>query len=286
MFVIELLMMIIKTKSNTEPKVLVHLHLYYHNQLDFMLKKLSNICNCNWDLYVTICNFDDKIVEKIKKFKPDAKIIQLKNKGYDIWPFIQVLNNVELNNYDYILKIHTKNFRKDSEFFETGYIWRDYLINGILKNKRTFKKNLNILNSNPKIGLIGSKPVLVPMGNKYSEDTYLFEEICRKYNLPVSKGEFISGTMFLTRANCFEMIKNMNLNENDFCQKQETSGKETLAHVVERLLTRVVAIQGYEIYGAPYSFFKDKIKFVIKNIFINGKKHKEIVFLSLKFLIN
>ena len=32
-------------------KLLVHLHLYYLEQVDFMLKKLRNITGCDWDLY-------------------------------------------------------------------------------------------------------------------------------------------------------------------------------------------------------------------------------------------
>ena len=56
-------------------KILVHLHLYYHNQVDFMIKKLKNINNCDWDLYVTVCEDNPVSIRKILGFKKDAKII-------------------------------------------------------------------------------------------------------------------------------------------------------------------------------------------------------------------
>ena len=49
-------------------KLLVHLHLYYLEQVDFMLKKLRNITGCDWDLYVTLCNSDNNVINKIKTF--------------------------------------------------------------------------------------------------------------------------------------------------------------------------------------------------------------------------
>ena len=88
-------------------KILVHLHLYYQNQLNYFIKKLKNI-TCEFDLIVTLANENPKITEKIKQFKPNAKILVVENLGYDVYPFIQVINEAELKNYDYILKIHTK----------------------------------------------------------------------------------------------------------------------------------------------------------------------------------
>ena len=49
-------------------KLLAHLHLYYLEQVDFMLKKLRNITGCDWDLYVTLCNSDNNVINKIKTF--------------------------------------------------------------------------------------------------------------------------------------------------------------------------------------------------------------------------
>ena len=135
-------------KLTPQPKVLVHLHLYYSNQIDYMLNKLKNINNCEWDLFVTVCNEDNKITNKLKAFKPDVKIIKVNNAGYDIWPFIQVLNKVELGNYNYILKIHTKNYRKEKAGrCGKGFKWRNLLIDALLKFKATEFWGLKVKNT-------------------------------------------------------------------------------------------------------------------------------------------
>lgn len=276
-----------------KPKILVHLHLYYHNQLNFMLKKLSNVCNCDWDLYVTTCEINDKICRRIKKLKPDANIVLVKNIGYDIWPFIQILNKINLSDYDFVLKLHTKNYRKTNQYFGKGYSWRDYLIYPLLSNKKTFSDNINLLMSDKTIGLLASETILTQMNSEYSEDNELFEEVCQKYNLKVTKGNFVAGTMFIIKAKCLEVIKNLNLSENDFPDKQCTKGMQTIAHVIERLFARIVEMENLKIYPLTDKKYRQKalVKeilqsiFAIRNKIINNKKCKEICLLGLKFYL-
>ena len=279
--------------KNKKPNVLVHLHLYYTEQLKYMLKKLKNINSCNWDLYVTMTKNDTNIINKIKNIKPDAKILIVENRGYDVWPFIQVLNSVNLNDYDFILKFHTKKYRKKKDFYGKGYSWRNYLINALLKNKKTFKNNLITMLENPEIGLIGSKVTLATMGIKEDDDTILFEKLCQKYNLPVSKGNFIAGTMFLARAECYQLIKRMKLTAEDFSKEQQTSSRKSTAHTMERLLSRIVEMQNFKIHtinSKRYTlkqFIQTVLQFIfaLKNYNNNGIKSKKITLFGLNFLI-
>lgn len=279
--------------KNKKPNVLVHMHIYYTEQLKYMLKKLKNINSCNWDLYVTLIKNDVNIINKIKDIKPDAKILIVENRGYDIWPFIQVLNSVNLNDYDFILKFHTKKYRKKKDYYGKGYSWRNYLINALLKNKKTFRQNLITMLENPEIGLIGSGVTLAKMGIKEDDDTILFEKLCKKYNLPVSKGNFIAGTMFLVRAKCYEAIKNMKLTAEDFPEEQKTSSRKSTAHTMERLLSRIIEMQNYKIYTVKSKRYtlKQLIKpalqfvFALNNCYNNGTKAKKITILGFKILI-
>ena len=124
-------------------KLLVHLHIYYHNQVDYFIKKLSNIHGCDWDLIVTYVEENNESFNKIKNFKPDAQFKKAENIGYDVWPFIQVLRQIDLNDYDYIIKLHTKNCSSKPDIFnKTGYYWRDHLVNPLIGSKRIFKSNV------------------------------------------------------------------------------------------------------------------------------------------------
>ena len=296
--ILTLLGLQIKLKSKPiwehKPKVLVHLHLYYLDQLDYMLKKLKNINSCDWDLFVTMAKQDEKAIQKLKRFKPDVHIIQVEDKGFDIWPFLQVLNLVDLDNYDDILKIHTKKYRKKKDFYGRGNAWRNYLIDALLGSSKQFQKNIHLMQMDKSVGLIGSRATLATMGCLEKDDSILFDEMCQNHGIPISKGRFIAGTMFLVRAKCFQRIKDMNFKSEDFNHIQQTSGRTTTAHTLERLLSRIVEIEGYEITtvkSVKYSILTT-IKIFLRTIFSisnlsrkseNEPKTKVITILGLKF---
>lgn len=274
-----------------KPKVLVHLHLYYFNQVNYIINKLKNINNCDWDLYITICEENQKIIQKILKFKPDTHIIKVKNIGYDIWPFISVLNEVDLNNYDFILKIHTKNTRNlKRTYYGTNYTWRNLLMDALLKNKKIYNSNLYKLIQNPQIGMIASKSTLAPMGNSIKEDSIMYDEFCKRYNIKIPKGNFVAGTMFIARAKCFQIIKTMNIKEKDFVKDQHTNDTGTNAHVIERIFSRIIEYQNFKIETSHNKLyeFKNNIKqniqksFSIRNKTIDGIKYKEINIFGIK----
>ncbi len=296
--ILTLLGLQIKLKSKPiwehKPKVLVHLHLYYLDQLDYMLKKLKNINSCDWDLFVTMTKQDDKAIQKLKGFKPDGHIIQVEDKGFDIWPFLQVLNLVDLSNYDDILKIHTKKYRKKKDFYGRGNAWRNYLIDALLGSRKQFQKNIHLMQMDKSVGLIGSRATLATMGCFEKDDSILFDEMCQSHGIPVSQGRFIAGTMFLVRAKCFQRIKDMNFKSEDFNHIQQTSGRTTTAHTLERLLSRIVEVEGYEITTVrswKYSILCT-IRRILRTIFSisnlprkseNEPKTKVITILGLKF---
>lgn len=296
--ILTLLGLQIKLKSKPiwehKPKVLVHLHLYYLDQLDYMLKKLKNINSCDWDLFVTMTKQDDKAIQKLKRFKPDVHIVQVEDKGFDIWPFLQVLNLVDLSNYDDILKIHTKKYRKKKDFYGRGNAWRNYLIDALLGSRKQFQKNIHLMQMDKSVGLIGSRATLATMGCFEKDDSILFDEMCQSHGIPVSQGRFIAGTMFLVRAKCFQRIKDMNFKSEDFNHIQQTSGRTTTAHTLERLLSRIVEVEGYKIAtvrSAKYSILCT-IRRILRTIFSisnlpqkseNEPKTKVITILGLKF---
>ena len=271
-----------------EPNILVHLHMYYPKQLSYMLKKLKNINSCKWDLVVTVCNDNEKIKRKIKSFKPNTKFIKVNNIGYDVWPFIQVLKQVDLDNYDYVLKIHTKNGRQYH-----NYIWRNVLVDSLLESPKRFKQNLLLFENNPNIGIVGANEVMSTMTGNSAEENDLFWEFCEKYNLNLTKGAFISGTMFIIRANILKQILALNLKEEDFIGQQQTNGTGTLAHVLERVFGRITELQGYTVHTVenPKYFFYFKFNIFLSKIFsvqnrhYNGKKYKQINILGFKIKI-
>ena len=77
-------------------KLLVILHMYYPDQADYFVRKLGNICCCDWKLVVTYTEYDAVAFRAIRDFVPDAEFMKVENIGYDIWPFIKVIRNTYL----------------------------------------------------------------------------------------------------------------------------------------------------------------------------------------------
>lgn len=137
---------IVNNISKKNVKILVYVHIYYHDmweELENYIKNLKKITYVSFDMIVTVVKDDPKLFDAIKKFKADTRIIKVLNKGYDLGPFIEILNKIDINVYDYLIKLHTK--RNISYYFElnhfvlTGNRWRKNfcrlcLLQKILKN--------------------------------------------------------------------------------------------------------------------------------------------------------
>lgn len=266
----------------TLKKVLVHLHLFYYNQTDYFIKKLKNITNCNWDLFVTFVEEDKNSINKIKKFKPDTIFKKVENYGYDIYPFIQIIKSVNLDNYDYILKLHTKNYQEKlwlNGFKKSGYWWRNELVDSLLKNKIRFIKNLNYLNKHPKTGFICSKIMLWELGSKFAEDTYLLEDELKLLDFKTKYKKYCAGTMFFAKANIYKFLQQDNINIEKFAPSIKTKSTGTIAHTYERILTIAAIESGYKIKTIPnyreniYKFFKTLFKSMF-SIHNSDKKNK------------
>lgn len=104
----------------TKRKTLIHAHIFYP---DIWPEILSCIENClaesaprSVSLVLTYPEthpeLKDILIPAVNRLKPslkDSEVVPVPNCGYDIAPFlIEVLNRRTLNDYDYIIKLHTK----------------------------------------------------------------------------------------------------------------------------------------------------------------------------------
>lgn len=280
-------------------KFLVHLHMYYHNQIDYFVKKLSNICDCDWDLYVTYVEENQNTFDKLKALKPDANFIKVENLGYDVWPFIQVIRKVNLDDYDYVLKLHTKNYAKEKIVLNgckmkfKGFLWRDELVNVLIGSQKRFKSNLELLNTKKNIGMIASKLFCLPIGSNYPEDTCDLYYLKKHLNLKNSHWNFIAGTMFIIKSDTLKILEHSDINYKNFSVNSKTGCYGTYAHVLERIFTAIVKELGYKIYLVKSLRYRvAKVNYIInKNILRNifelgnsfGGQYKHIKVLGIDF---
>lgn len=236
-------------------RVLIHVHLYYVDQLDRMLEALANVTDCEFSLFVTMVEKDELAERRIKRIYSDATVMVVPNVGYDIFPFLHVLQQVRLANYSYILKLHTKNRREPGQdvvygIKVPGHQWRDELIDALAGSKAVFSRNLKTLSEDKNVGCVGAARFVFSTSQNREEETYKLPDWRKRCGISTGQ-RYVGGSMFLARAYPFERLKGLRLRPEDFKAPQMgTKDHKNTAHIVERLLGIVIESEGFEIRGA------------------------------------
>lgn len=260
----------------TNKRILVHLHLYYLNQLDEILSRLQHLHGLNFDLYVTMVTKSTAAEQKIKLFKPEAHIVQVENKGYDVGPFIEILHSLNLDNYDYVLKIHTKgttaeNYTRINGKRLNNKLWSRLLFEALLFSEEQVHNNLRQL-ANADIGMLSSAYLITDDKKLYRQFLPQINKILQNAGLPkVDKFSFVAGTMFWAKANLLKPLQNYKLT--DFTATDGKVKEGTLAHCFERLFGALAEVQGFKLYGIKSS--KADLAFALNEFkrFLFYKKH-------------
>ncbi len=265
-----------KKADNSCGKIAVHLHLYYENQLGYILKKLKNLSGLDYDLYVSMAKENLEIATEIRKFCPDACIWVPENRGYDIGPFIDFLHRIDLDAYDYVLKLHTKGKRARYYVYINGrhyncILWGRILYDALAGSVKQVLKNLRIFQRDRSVGMVGASYCL-------TSDMQFSEALLPQINAnlqelgfaPVQKISFFAGTMFWVRASLLKPLLHYSIDYfppsdgKESVKKHPSSGGHVIdgtpAHVFERLFAVIVEAQGYKLCGVHPSFYEVKFR--------------------------
>lgn len=276
-------------------KLLVHVHIYYHEQVDYIIEKLNNIVDCAWDLYVTYSQYNEDTEQKIKQFKSDTHFINVKNVGYDVWPFIVVLKEIDLKQYDLVLKLHTKGYYKEAVFFNNctmkGFGWRDTLYDTYLYSKDVFKNILKKFEDKSEIGIIVNKNLFLQFGiyckRDIPEETFLMNKIKERLDIHSDYSCFVAGTIFMARADIFDKLKNSDISENNFSTVSRGKISGSFAHVLERVFCILADDKGYKVLAIKNKN-RHPYKSILKQIFSiieTTNCHKAVIILGIRIKI-
>jgi hypothetical protein len=249
----------------TSDKIAVILHLYYTEQLPYFLEKLKSLEGQDYDLFITLVKDDAQIKNQIKAFNPTARIFVVENSGYDVWPFIFVINQINLADYSYIIKVHSKNITPGHEnpvlngiCVKRGH-WQNCLVNALIKNQPTLVANIKRFKRDKKLGMLGSRIALVSHKDYYVELLGNIDFILSKLGIKQrQKIKFVAGTMFMARSDIFKILQNK-FTAQDFVPTDKNIKCGTLAHGMERVFGIITREQGFKVCGVGnFVFFLRK----------------------------
>ncbi|SKA62346.1 Rhamnan synthesis protein F [Succinivibrio dextrinosolvens DSM 3072] len=253
-------------------KVLVVVHIFYPilwRQIKHCISNLDKLY-IDYDLVVSIPQELNSFSKNIYTFNNRAVVIVSENVGYDIWPFIKVLNNVELDNYDYIIKLHTKRgkgFEVSSirnKYYFMGSSWRNLLIS-FISNKCNLKKTFLAFENDPLLGMVNNGKLIDVNEISCKDEHFSFcakkaiECVNRLIKYDSEFVEFVAGSMFICRAKLFKPLQSFNFQLKDFSSANRDE-IDDLAHVLERVFGGIISAQGYKI-SDPYSTLTDNVLF-------------------------
>lgn len=232
-------------------RLLVHFHVYYHDQVDYFIEKMSNINGCEWDLYVTMNGLVQETVDKLTALKPDTHFIEMENVGYDVWPFIDVIKSVDISDYDLVMKLHTKSrsFLKAHGIRLKGFEWRNALVESLLKNRSQFRKALDIFERNSGVGIVCSDLLWLETAGWNMEDGELLDRELERIGMTITDRHFCAGTIFMGRSEIFRFLLSDDISADMFPSVMESHSTGSMAHVYERILSLAANACGYGMAG-------------------------------------
>ena len=231
--------------------ILIHCHIFYPQFWPELKRCLQNIKHGPTRLYVTMVEKHKDIIADIGKSFPDANIQIVDNRGYDIGPFIHVLNQVDLDDYSYVVKLHTKRDVDYTFCGLTGGKWRETLLKPYQSRER-FNAVLSVFEKEPKVGMQADYRVIVFHDIHDKEAKEGAKRFLQQKKWPLLKYGFVAGTVFIVRANILKSIQQLHLDMSDFVSsgQDKSQHRAQAAHMFERLLGYIVYKQGFEIKDA------------------------------------
>ena len=240
-------------------KTAVVVHVFYPEFWPELANAIRNVGPC--DLFVTYV--DEAAVEGARRDFPEARFVRSENRGYDVWPFLKVVQTLDLASYGCIVKLHTKRDVVDDfkyEFNHTvfnGSAWREFLL-GFVKTPAAWRKTLRVL-SRPSVGLVADRHVILRRRDVLIARTReTFDRAAELLGLSVDgmrrRGQYVAGTMFAAKPEALRPLLGRTYAAEDF-EPPEGHLTETFAHVLERALGLSVSAAGLRLAAFNGSLF-------------------------------
>jgi len=233
-----------KKPDLTTARIAVVIHAFYMDVFQEILETLGE-ADSRVKIFVTTATERENDVREIlagSHFAWELRVYA--NHGRDVFPFLSLLKELDLDAFAFILKLHTKK----SLHREDGESWRQQAVSCLA----TFEQREWILRQMceaPSIGMVGPRDHVVPMHFYHGSNILNMKWLAARLGfetLSLDKEVFIAGTMFLARTDALIPLLNIALEASDF-EPEAAQLDGTMAHAIERAFTFSAAAAGLQI---------------------------------------
>jgi len=229
-------------------KVAIIIHAYYLDVFKAIIKSLGDVDVRHKIFITTMASNAARVNSVMECTKFEYEIFVYENRGRDVLPFLSVLNNIDLDPYPFILKLHTKKSPHREAYREDGDKWcRDMC--SCLGRPEQLDWILRQMCAAANIGLVGPQDHVISMGMYYGENRKNVNWLASRLgieNIDPNHDRFIAGTMFVARSDALKPILALGLRPDEF-EPELSQLDGTMAHAVERALAYSAMSAGFEI---------------------------------------
>jgi len=266
---------------STQKDVAILFHVFYIDVWQEIKAYLDQL-TISYDLYVTVPgSMKDEDIVRIFKDHADVNLYKTENRGRDVLPFLQVMNIIGTQTYQYICKLHTKK-TGDSPL---GNVWRKMLYFDLLGSNNTVQDILALFENDPDIGMVTGKNTILDSERYDYGNTAKIDKLVDKAGfLFQDEYLFAGGTMFWVRSELLEPV--MKLYKSGELEFEEEKGQKdnTIAHAIERFFGIICHVSNKKIVESPskYSELDDDTLNEVSALILSQQYVGNDVFLSQK----
>jgi hypothetical protein len=241
------------------PRFGVVLHLYYPDLWPEVRARLAAI-SIPFDLLVTLPPERSALGAEIAAEFPGAEVRVIENRGRDVGPFIELLNEGRLDSWPLVLKIHGKRSGTSGARALLGEVWRKATYHDLFGSDAQVEAILSRFSAEPRIGMVGSARLRMPGGPVVMKRPFGLNReatlaLAARMGIPPDAFalDFYSGTMFWVRPAMLAPLRELGLRLADF---PPGAGPDdgALQHAIERVFGALAAKQGLRFEDAPLRY--------------------------------
>lgn len=230
-------------------RTLVVAHVFYPKLWPELAACIRNI---GGDRKVVITYSDSAAVETARRDFPDATFLRCENRGYDVWPFLKALQTVDVNDFEYVVKLHTKRDVPVSWYLNGtplgGSRWRRLALH-FAATPADWRKTLRTLRR-PEIGLVADRHLIFGRETTEAKHYPIFDLAYENIRILTGRsafgGSYVAGTMFAAKTAALRPLFSQTYSADMF---EETCGHGgvTQAHMMEREFGMAVEAVGLRV---------------------------------------
>jgi lipopolysaccharide biosynthesis protein len=228
---------VVTPKNCKIPNVCGIAHVYYTDLADEIVEAFLRCGTLHSVVITTPTPTDEHLIEALENLtkarpKLNIAILQVKNVGRDIYPFMHAIKHQYVLDCDVFLKIHTKKSLHLDEY--KGRNWRQQLLTTLCKDKDQTAQIAAALHNSDEAWL--ACPEAFTAGNEsWGKNKRNVKKLAQRIGVRVSKNlVFAAGSMFWARSEIAKELTQLEISEHEYSQRHDQLDG-AIPHAVERL---------------------------------------------------